>query len=469
VRGVVIAGAILLPMAQAAETPLTGDTYVASAAPAGNFGGTAALNVAPGSPALVQFDLSAIAPGTNVSVAYLRVFVNKVTTPGALAFSAVTSPWSENSVTFAAQPTTGPAFATSPANTANAFLVVDVTALVQGWIAAPATNFGIRIAGDVSGASVSLDSKENGQTSHPAQLEVSIVAPAGAAGAAGPTGPAGATGPAGPAGPTGAAGSAGTAGPVGPAGPKGPTGLVGDAGAVGSAGPAGAVGPTGPTGIAGLKGPTGAAGSAGPTGPQGPAGPTGATGLIGDAGLTGIAGATGPAGPIGLTGNQGATGPAGAKGPTGNTGLAGATGPAGNAGPTGATGTQGATGPQGAQGTNGPNGNVFNLASATLANNSTIADTDTNIYYISDNSSGAVTVNLPHASVAGRLLVIHSKLYFASNNTGAQVATSQLIVKSQAGNTIVPPGAAPTTSFSTNRMVALSSDGAGRWVIVSGN
>ena len=466
--GVVIAAALLAPVARAADKPLVGDTYLTAASPATNFGGAPTLNVAPNSPALVQFDLSSIPAGTNVSVAYLRVFVNKVTTPGALTVSAVTSAWVENTVTSASQPTVGPDIGFSPADTANAFLVVDVTALVQQWLASPATNFGIQISSQ-SVASVSLDSKENGQTSHPAQLEVSIIAPTGAAGPPGPAGAAGATGPAGPAGTEGAAGPIGPNGPSGPAGPKGIAGLPGDAGSAGPLGASGLTGPTGPAGIAGVKGAMGAAGVAGPQGPAGPTGPAGPIGITGSAGASGIAGVSGSFGPAGPAGDQGPVGALGPKGPTGNQGSTGSVGPAGNAGTPGATGTLGATGAQGSQGADGPAGNVFNFATSALGNNSTIGETDSNIYYLADNSGGAVSVNLPHSIVAGRLLVIHVKLYFTSNNTGAQVGTNQLTVKSQSGDSITAPGQPGVTSLTLNRSISLSSDGQGRWAVVGSN
>jgi hypothetical protein len=465
---VLIAGAMLVPIARGADARLVADTYVDSAMVAVNFGGATALNVAPGRPGLVQFDLSGIASGTNVSVAYLRVFVNKVTLPGTLSFAAATSAWSENSVTFGTQPTAGPAFASTPANTPNAFLVVDVTSVVNGWIAAPGTNFGIEISGDVSGATISLDSKENGQTSHPAQLEINVIGPAGAAGAAGPVGPAGLS-PAGPAGIAGPAGPTGVVGPAGPQGPKGLTGLQGDAGIAGVLGPRGPVGPAGPAGPQGIKGSTGAAGILGPSGPRGPTGPAGPTGITGPAGPAGIAGPFGPAGPVGPAGDQGPVGSIGPSGATGSVGANGPQGPAGSAGPAGVTGPLGPAGPQGAMGANGPSGNVFNFAAAQIPNNGAIADTDSNIYYLADNSGGPVLLTLPHANVAGRLVVIHVKLYFANNNTGAQVSTSQLTLKSLPGDTLIVAGQAATTLVSFNRMASLSSDGQGRWVVVGSN
>ena len=92
-------------------------------------------------------------------------------------------------------------------------MAVDVTAMVQGWVTAPATNNGLALTAGT--AVVQFDSKENDLTGHAAVLDVALVSggSGGSVGPAGPQGPAGATGPAGP------------AGPVGPQGPPGAAGL----------------------------------------------------------------------------------------------------------------------------------------------------------------------------------------------------------------------------------------------------
>ena len=67
-------------------------------------------------------------------------------------------------------------------------MAVDVTALVQGWIAAPATNNGLALTAGT--AVVQFDSKENDLTGHAAVLDVAL-ASGGSGGPAGPQGPAG--------------------------------------------------------------------------------------------------------------------------------------------------------------------------------------------------------------------------------------------------------------------------------------
>jgi len=410
------AGSPLLPLLGAAEAPLVGDTYVSSGASASNFGGAANLIIAPGNAGLVQFDLGPIPPSSTVARAYLRVYVNKVTTGGTLDVAPVTSTWSEGAVTFGGQPSVGAVLASAPAGSANTFVLVDVTAQVQGWLLTPATNFGLEITGEGT-TSVQLDTRENTATSHPAALEIWIAGPAGTPGAPGAVGPTGATGPTGPSGPAGAQGAAGVAG---------------------------------------------AQGAQGATGPQGPAGAQGAQGAAGVAGAQGPQGATGPQGPQGVAGAQGATGPAGAQGAIGPSGPQGPQGVQGAAGPTGPAG------PTGAPGASGPTSNKFAL-DATLHNSPyTIPDTDAFLYYLTNNPvgtagacGGSVTMNLPHSTVvgSGRMVVISPGN--VPNSTGVQCPGVTVAV--QSGDLLVSqPG-----GTSSAHPIVVVSDGAGRWIVMN--
>ena len=374
------------------------DAHVNSALPTVNSGAISNLNVGGGYTALLQFDLSLLPPGTTsaqVSGAVLRLYVNRVTTPGVVTLAPVTSTWGEYSVTYATLPTVGAGAGTLTVNQAGAFVAVDVTALVQGWIANPAGNNGVELASAT--ANVQFDSKENDETAHAATLDVQLVNQ-GPAGATGATGPAGGTGP---------------TGPTGAMGPSGMNGAAGVAGASGAQGPQGLTGATGPQGLTGLVGPTGLQGSTGATGATGPVGPAGGAGAglayqgsysstlnyaLGDivlwqgasytslqagnhgntpssspqqwgvltaqgpAGATGGTGAIGPAGPQGLPGTQGAYGPAGPQGPQGIAGQAGAQGIPG------ATGATGLSGPMGPQGIAGPVGITFQGTYSATAN-----------------------------------------------------------------------------------------------------
>lgn len=399
----IVAASILLPSLRAADAPLVSDTYVSSAAPALNYGTATNLVIAPGNAGLVQFDLSQVPGSATVATAYLCVYVNKVTSAGTLNFAAVTSGWTESGVTFNTQPNVGALLTSAGASVGNTFVLVDVTTLVQGWLATPASNFGIQITGAGS-TWVQLDSKENLSTSHPASLQLTIIGPAGSTGTAG------------------AAGLTGAAGPSGPAG---------------STGPSGAVGATGPTG---------------------PFGPTGASGAIGAAGLAGPGGSTGPTGPVGATGPSGAAGAAGIAGAAGATGVRGATGATGPAGIAGATGPTGALGPQGAvgaSGANGPTSNKFNMDSTQRSTGYVIPDTDQFLFYLINNVASAnATITLPHATVAGKMVIL-----IAANG----VASSGIQPAVQGGNTLVSNNSgAPGVT----KIIALS-DGLGKWYILS--
>jgi hypothetical protein len=364
-------------IANAAQVTLVGDASVSTARPSTNFGTLSNLYVGNGNSAYLQFDLGSLPAGTTssqIARATLTVFVNRVNAAGSVSLAPVTSGWSESAVTSSSAPTVGATSGIFMAAAAGQYVTLDVTALVQGWVTTPATNFGFALTSDT--ANLLLDSKENDETGHAATLDVTITSegatgPQGVQGPQGPIGATGANGAQGPIGPAGANGAAGTVGPQGVAGPIGPAGAAGANGADGATGAAGPVGTIGvvtnwsstvtyqvgqvvfcvacssngssyvalaantnqdpptQTGIWNLiaeHGFIGAQGIEGPVGATGPTGPTGLTGSTGATGPTGTTGAIGPIGPIGLPGSTGATGPAGTTGAAGATGATGAPG-----------------------------------------------------------------------------------------------------------------------------------------------
>ena len=218
------------------------DTYVSPANPALNFGNLGTMSVgplgassAPGSAGLIQFDLSGLPAGmaaTNISKATISVYVNKVLVAGGLDFAQISSPWTENSVSFATRPGAFPASAINiPVSAAGSYVTVEVTSLVQSWVSGAQPNYGVQISAALAAPSTSilLDTKESATTSHPAMLDIVLVS----------VGPAGPTGETGPTGPTGPRGLVGPTGPTGPAGQRGLTGLTGPTGPTGATGPAG--------------------------------------------------------------------------------------------------------------------------------------------------------------------------------------------------------------------------------------
>lgn len=392
-------------VAHGIEAPLVADAHVNSARPVANSGAISNLNVGGGYTSLVQFDLSALPAGTTssqVSRALLRLYCNRADTPGLVSIQPVTSAWGEYSVTYSSLPPLDAPVQVVSVTGAGTFVWIDVTAQVQGWITAPASNNGLAIT--AGSASVQFDSKENDLTGHAPVLDISLVSQ-------GPKGDTGAAGPAGPQGPPGVSGSVGPAGPVGATGPQGPPGLQGIQGAQGLPGPKGDMGPAGPAGSTGPVGPAGPAGATGPSGPQGIQGPAGSPGLVyrgaygstvnyelGDVvlwqgssyaslasgnygntpssssgywgilsarGPDGVQGVQGPKGDTGAQGPMGAPGPAGERGPQGEQGIAGQ---AGAQGIPGTQGPQGVQGPMGPQGPAGPVGMTFRGAYSSTTN-----------------------------------------------------------------------------------------------------
>ena len=315
--------AILTPgVACATDAQLVGDTHISSSHPSANFGGLTNLHVGNGNTVLIQFDVQSVLPAgilsSQIAKADLVLYVNRVNNPGSLDLKAVTSPWSESAVTSNTAPSLGivavPPIAVSAANT---YVTVDVTALVQGWVASPGSNNGISLSASttIPATFVLFDSKENDQTGHQPRLEITLAGPQGPQGLTGTTGAQGIQGLSGATGATGPQGLTGLTGAVGPQGLQGPpatfkgawsnatTYATGDAVSFNGSSYVSLVNPnlgnqpdTNPSqwGLLAQQGITGAIGATGATGAQGPIGLTGATGATGPQGLIGTAGAAAP-------------------------------------------------------------------------------------------------------------------------------------------------------------------------------
>jgi Collagen triple helix repeat (20 copies) len=325
--------------AEANDGAVAADTFVVSTSPSTNYGGLSNLRVNSSSTTLIWFDLSSLPAGTTssqIGKAVLRLYVNRVNTSGQVSVLPVTSAWSESTVTYATIPTLGAAVASFTPTTAQQFVLIDVTSMVQGWITTPSSNFGVALTSATG--DMLFDSKENDETSHVAHLDLTVV-------------------------------SQGPQGIPGLQGAIGTTGASGLAGAPGIPGVAGAVGASGATGATGITGAVGATGTPGPPVSFRNAWSGSATYAIGDAvsengssyialvGNTGIdpaADVSGSGGNWVVLAAGGAAGATGLQGVQGTAGAIGATGLQGIPGAAGSTGTSGATGPTGATGTTGP-------------------------------------------------------------------------------------------------------------------
>ncbi len=312
-------------MARATEATLVGDTFVSTARPNSNFGALSNLYVSSSNTALLQFDLSSLPASTTASQigsATLTIYVSRVYTPGTVSLQPINTAWTESGVTYTTVPTLGTATGTVSVNSGYEFYTIDVTSLVVNSVTAHYNSLDVALS--AASASVVLDSKENDETGHAAQLNISLI------------------------------GQQGIQGPVGPQGIQGIQGVAG---------------PQGVQGIQGNTGATGAQGIQGNTGPQGPpvsfkgAYASGTTYAIGDAVsyTDGSSYISLQASNTGNTPNSSPTfwavlaqvGATGSQGVQGIQGITGNTGPQGN---TGNTGPQGIQGIQGIQGNTGPQG-----------------------------------------------------------------------------------------------------------------
>lgn len=168
---------ILSPVAAwATDAPLVGNASVGSGSPTRKFDCLPNLTVGEGNVTLIQFDLSTLPAGVSgpsILKATLTIFVNQVGRPGTLDVAPVQSSWSEPTVTHSTLPGIGlPIGAGVSVDLADQYYSFDVTAQVQEWLAAPATNFGLALTSP-SGL-IYLDSKESTATSHPAKLDVTV-------------------------------------------------------------------------------------------------------------------------------------------------------------------------------------------------------------------------------------------------------------------------------------------------------
>ena len=213
--------------AWAVQATLVADTHVSTAQPNVNAGSLSNVDVGGGYTGLVQFDLGVRPAGTTgsqITRATLRLFCNRADTPGAITVRLVSASWTEGGVTSATLPALGTTVGSGTVSVAGSFVTVDVTSAVQGWVSGASPNNGLALSS--SAAVVQFDSKENDETSHPAQLEIAL-----ANGSGGGSGPVGATG---------ATGATGAMGFMGLPGAQGSPGMPGATGATGATGAAGA-------------------------------------------------------------------------------------------------------------------------------------------------------------------------------------------------------------------------------------
>ncbi|MFN7938770.1 MAG: DNRLRE domain-containing protein [Bryobacteraceae bacterium] len=205
---------ILLLMAAASaayglDLPVVADVHVGAST--AQSGALPNLLVGGGNRALLRFDLSVLPAGLNpaqVVKATLMFHANRIASAGSMRVAPLAGPFQEMTVTQATAPPvmTGPS-----ASVVQGLNLVDITPIVQFWVASPASAFGIELADSGApsasstgspGLSVQIDSRENTATSFPAEIRLVLSGPAGPQGLMGPTGATGPTGAASAEGPS---------------------------------------------------------------------------------------------------------------------------------------------------------------------------------------------------------------------------------------------------------------------------
>ena len=157
------------------QAPPSADAYVTTAMPSANFGSSPILPVQAGTSSYVQLNLDAFPANAKIAKATLRLYVDAVTAPGTFDVYAVNGNWSEhalsanNAPSLGTSATGGQSVAISKASV-NQFVLVDITALVQGWLDGTIANNGVALALTSSSGSFAFDSKES--SGHHPELEV---------------------------------------------------------------------------------------------------------------------------------------------------------------------------------------------------------------------------------------------------------------------------------------------------------
>jgi len=167
--------------------------------------------------AYLRFDLSSLpsgVTGAEIAKATIRVWVNRVSTPGSLDVYRLREDWSESRIKRRRAPRLAePVYEGLPVTRSNeqGFLTIDVTALAAGWVDGAFSNQGVALVAGSPDTNIGVDSKENKAGGHEPELEITLDFNAAGGGSTstlpvlGPPGPPGPDGPQGLTGPPGAA------------------------------------------------------------------------------------------------------------------------------------------------------------------------------------------------------------------------------------------------------------------------
>ncbi|HZM91615.1 MAG TPA: DNRLRE domain-containing protein [Blastocatellia bacterium] len=175
-----------------AQTVLVSDAYTSATSANGNFGTNPTLNVSANNTAYVKFEIARTLPADtkrdDIARATVKFYVNKVATAGKLDVYPIMADWDEKTITANNAPPIGSLALTTQQignDDRGNYVLVDITDMVKQWFdggsgqdAIP--NYGFALAphpvdpNTPQLADISLDSKENSQTSHDGMLSVQL-------------------------------------------------------------------------------------------------------------------------------------------------------------------------------------------------------------------------------------------------------------------------------------------------------
>jgi hypothetical protein len=145
---------------------ITADTFTNTGVPDNNFGDNSNVRSNSKRVGYYRFDLSSVAPGTLVVSAELELHVQTVNQGGPVDLHGILGGWSELNLTANNTPgfdAVADASLLISSADVDGVVSVDVTALVQQWVANPAANFGLALARPSgSSTSVFFSSRESG-------------------------------------------------------------------------------------------------------------------------------------------------------------------------------------------------------------------------------------------------------------------------------------------------------------------
>jgi hypothetical protein len=141
-----------LPTNASAQITPSADAYTRNANPGTDYGPPdCSLSKGCGAATYTHFDLSSIPASVSVTQATLKLYVNAVTTQGAINVRYVNGAWAEDTITSILAPAHGALIASNAfliASDKNQYVLVNVTPAAVAWLNGSEANKGLELVAD---------------------------------------------------------------------------------------------------------------------------------------------------------------------------------------------------------------------------------------------------------------------------------------------------------------------------------